>query len=473
VDKNYHSVIIGAGMSGLAAGIRLAQYGKRVLILEKHHLVGGLNSFYSRLGRKFDVGLHAVTNFVRQGIKQSPLNRLLRQLRLTRELFDLCEQNSSRILVGGQALCFTNDFSHFEQQVAEQFPRRIDAFRQLVTRIRHVESHPLEPFVSARKILQEQLQCPRLEDILLLPILFYGGSREDDIDWTSFSILFCSIFLEGLARPFEGVRRILRLLTQRFRELGGERRMRCAVERIDIREQKVRGLVLQDGSYLKAEHILSSIGYVETMRLCGRGDQARASAGKLAFCESIAVLKEEPRELGWDDTIVFFEEQERFHYRQPPGLVGPSSGLLCLPNNYRYGLDRRLPEGILRITQLANADRWKAILADEGPEAYARAKREQAHALFEKAKKILHFLHPSAEAKTPQLLDLDAFTPYTFERFTGHINGAIYGTPHKVFSGQLPFVEGLQLCGTDQGYLGIIGSMLSGISIANRHLRQG
>ncbi|MEZ6147489.1 MAG: NAD(P)-binding protein [Planctomycetaceae bacterium] len=42
----YHTVIIGAGMSGLAAGIRLAYYEKPVCILERHTTIGGLNSFY-------------------------------------------------------------------------------------------------------------------------------------------------------------------------------------------------------------------------------------------------------------------------------------------------------------------------------------------------------------------------------------------------------------------------------------------
>ena len=41
----YDTVIIGAGMSGLAAGIRLAYYDQRVCILERHYTIGGLNSF--------------------------------------------------------------------------------------------------------------------------------------------------------------------------------------------------------------------------------------------------------------------------------------------------------------------------------------------------------------------------------------------------------------------------------------------
>ena len=59
----YDTIIIGAGMSGLAAGIRLAYYDQRVCILERHYAIGGLNSFYRQNDRNYDVGLHAVTNY--------------------------------------------------------------------------------------------------------------------------------------------------------------------------------------------------------------------------------------------------------------------------------------------------------------------------------------------------------------------------------------------------------------------------
>ena len=37
---NYDVIIIGSGLSGLAAGIRLAMFDKKVLIVEKHVEVG-------------------------------------------------------------------------------------------------------------------------------------------------------------------------------------------------------------------------------------------------------------------------------------------------------------------------------------------------------------------------------------------------------------------------------------------------
>ena len=82
--NDYDVVIIGAGMSGLAAGIRLAHFGRRVCIFERHNAVGGLNGFYSIAGRRFDVGLHAMTNFTPPGVRGSPLTKLLRQLQIGR-----------------------------------------------------------------------------------------------------------------------------------------------------------------------------------------------------------------------------------------------------------------------------------------------------------------------------------------------------------------------------------------------------
>ena len=54
---------------------------------------------------------------------------------------------------------------------------------------------------------------------------------------------------------------------------------------------------------------------------------------------------------GWQDTIIFFCDDERFRYRSPRELVDPRSGVVCIPNNYQYGEGRALDEGWLRVTE--------------------------------------------------------------------------------------------------------------------------
>src|SRR5829696_456039 len=105
----YDTLIIGAGFSGLAAAVRLAHYGQKVAVLERHYTIGGLNSFYRLHGRDYDVGLHAVTNFTPKGAKKGPLARLLKQLRFSWDDFALVPQIGSQIAFPGVRLNFGND----------------------------------------------------------------------------------------------------------------------------------------------------------------------------------------------------------------------------------------------------------------------------------------------------------------------------------------------------------------------------
>lgn len=473
MQQHYDAVIIGAGMSGLAAGIRLAMFDKRVLIVERHNAVGGLNSFYSIAGRKYDVGLHAMTNYVPRGTRGAPLTKLLRQLRIPHEAFDLSPQVRSRIAFAGQELTFTNDFAHFEAQVAEAFPAQIDGFRKFTAYLREFDETALErEEVSARDVIAHYLHDPRLIDMLMLPLCYYGSARQNDMDFSQFAIMFRALFFEGFARPFAGVRQVLRVLRERYRECGGQRRMKCGVRRIQARQGRATALELDDGSTLTADNVLSSIGWAETLCLCSdQPDQpAPDKLGPLSFTETLTVLDRQPAELDWKDTIIFFNTAERFHYEAPTELVDPRSGVICLPNNYQYAKDQQLDEGWLRVTALAHPEHWHALYPNQGTEnpAYTQAK---AHWYAELQRVALGVLPgtvtlPQLEAAT---LATDMFTPPTITKFTGHPRGAIYGSPVKNKAGRT-HLENLYLCGTDQGFLGITGAMLSGISMANAHL---
>src|SRR6185295_4499780 len=110
-----------------------------------------------------------------------------------------------------------------------------------------------------------------LIDMLLCPLMFYGSPTPDDMDFTQFAIMFHSIFREGFARPREGVRLILKQLVRRYKELGGELRLRAGVREILTDGERATGVVFDDGSTAGADRILSSAGYVETTRLCKHG----------------------------------------------------------------------------------------------------------------------------------------------------------------------------------------------------------
>ena len=459
---DYDVLIIGAGMSGLAAGIRLAYYDKRVCIIEKHHRVGGLNSFYNRGGRKFDVGLHAVTNYVPVGVRLTPLPKLLRQLKLKREDFALCPQRMSAIKFPGKTLRFNNGLELFVQEVVDNFPAQADNFRKLLKTIfEYDELNLYAKPVSAREIVGSIISDPLLIDMVFCPLMFYGNAQENDIEFSQFVIMFKGIYCEGFARPRAGVRQVLDVLVRKYKSCGGELRMRSAVTSIQATNDRVESIQLENGEVLTTGKILSSAGYVETMRLLSNYDPAgiEDKAGQLSMVEFITVLNRQPAEKGHETTIIFYNNSDRFDYRKPDELVNVSSGVICCPNNFHY--ENPLPEGMIRITNLANFDLWDRL----GEQEYNAQKAAWLGTSLNEVVKLMPDFRDS-------IVFTDVFTPKTIQRFTGHINGAVYGMPNKVKTGRT-HLDNLFICGTDQGFLGIVGAMLSGISIANLHVLQG
>ncbi len=457
----YDTIIIGAGMSGLAAGIRLAHYDQKVCILERHYTIGGLNSFYRVNGRDYDVGLHAVTNFTAKGAKKGPLARILRQLRFKWEDFALAPQKGSRIAFPDVQLRFNNDLDLLRAEVARAFPGQADNFETLIGKIADYDDLDQAAFeLSARRILQQTISEPLLNEMLLCPLMWYGNAAEHDMAWGQFCIMFRSIFMEGFARPYKGVRLILKNLVKRFRSLGGELLLRKGVRKLLVDGNHVQGVELDNGEQLLGKRVLSSAGRLETLRMCTDVSEPDPRlAGQMTFIESISILDREPEKLGNDDTITFYNDSNQFHWQRPEtDLCDTRTGVICSPNNYDYSDEEgKLSDGVVRITTIAHYDRWKQL----GPDEYQRQK--------------LRWYDRSVDASVrftpdfrPYVIDTDLFTPTTITRFTWHDNGAVYGAPDKQLDGTT-HLENLFLCGTDQGYVGIIGAMMSGISMANVH----
>ncbi len=463
MQTHWDAVVIGGGMSGLGAGIRLALFGKKVLLLEQHNLLGGLNSFYFKNGFKYDVGLHAMTNFVPKGTRQKPLTKICRQLRIPYESLALKEQKMSCIRFPDRMLRFNNNFSFFESEIAEKFPSEIDQFRRLVSEINAEDEVSLDerPFLSTRQKLENYFSDPLLSEMLLLPLFYYGSPTPQDIDWRQFVILFKAIYMEGFSRPFGGVRTIIELLRKQYLENGGVLKVKSGVSKLLVRDGHVSEIVLSTGEVIKAKIVLSSIGLAETSALYNNFDDSKNFSKKtLTFLETITILKKRPESFGWPFTIIFYSHSNNVRYDSAEEFLDLDSGVICLPENYES--TEYTNTTTLRTTHLSNFENWHRLPQPD----YLWCKQECLQRSRRNALKIL------GEPKEPlTILDEDIFTPLTIKRYTGHFNGAIYGAQNKIRSGQTE-LKNLFICGTDQGFLGIVGALLSGISIANRYALQ-
>jgi phytoene dehydrogenase-like protein len=237
-------------------------------------------------------------------------------------------------------------------------------------------------------------------------------------------------------------------------------RMKSGVRRLECADGRVKSIALESGEVLTAGTILSSAGYVETLRLLSDYDPAnfKCDIGNISCMESIIVLDREIASMGYDTTIAFYCNSDTFTYRKPDQLIDVSSGVICCPNNFQF--QNPLPEGMIRITNLANFDLWDELSDTE-------YKAQKAAWLQITLNEVVKFIPDFRES----IVFTDVFTPKTIYRFTGHISGAVYGTPNKIKTGRT-HLSNLFICGTDQGFLGVVGAMLSGISMANLHVLQ-
>ena len=457
---SYSLIIIGAGLSGIAAGIRCARFGHKVLILEKHAIAGGLNSYYYRKGRLLETGLHAMTNFADPADKHAPLNILFRQLKLSRKKFSTHEQLSSLIYFPeGRTLKFSNHLGDLREEVARLFPESSESFQELVRIVEAYDPFVNAPYISTRQRLKEILGNEILADMILWPIMMYGSCRENDIDFSQFVIMFRAIYEEGFFRPEGTVKDFLDMLLAHYEHVGGEIRFKSGVRSIRKQNGRVNGVRLESGEEIDCDYVISTAGYPATLDFLGRNEPEKRLPyeGRMSFFEDINIVPIAIRkDLLAEHTIIFYHLDETLNYCRPSEDINPNCGVICFSDNFQgIGLEDTMQ---IRVTHPANYEIWK----NAGKERYEAMKAEASRRSREIVAKIIGNYHE-------KIVYHDSFTPVTVEKFTAKAQGAVYGSPIKLKDGRTDF-ENLFVAGTDQGFLGIVGSMLSGVTIVNEHI---
>lgn len=301
--------------------------------------------------------------------------------------------------------------------------------------------------------------------MLLCPTCYYGSARSDDIDFPTFVMLFDAIFKQGLARPQLGIRAFLDPLCKKLKDLGIERRMNTGVKRLHTKNEKVQVIELESGESLTADQIISTCGGIETELLLvdSKGKNNSTELGEFSVIESISVIQGTPKQFGWEETVIFFNNSEKFHYKCPDELADMRSGVICIPENYKSITEAS--DFKLRITHPANFSKWNGLSKEE----YHEHKSAYESLLLKNGLQYLNDSKMNVESLSKNILMTDTFTPKTIKRFTSHENGTLYGSPSKARDGSTRF-KNLFLAGTDQGYIGIVGAMLGGIAIANNRI---
>lgn len=252
---HYDSIIIGSGIGGLTCANLLAREGLRVLLLERHSVVGGYCSTFRRGGYTFDSATHF---YPLLGNPATLTGKLLSELGVATEWIKMDPVDRFH-LPDGTTFSVPADLDLYFGRLKSLFPAEavaIDAFFDrvrelsllgLLTYFREVPSPRLERHrtVTLRQELDARFRDPKLKLILTADCPHWGSPPSR----TSFifdSMLRLSYFL-GNYYPRGGSQAFADELARRFVERGGEILLNAAARRIVVRDGAARGVEFEAG----------------------------------------------------------------------------------------------------------------------------------------------------------------------------------------------------------------------------------
>jgi phytoene desaturase len=295
-----HAVVIGAGIGGLAAAMRLGAKGWRVTVVDRLDMPGGRGSSITRAGHRFDLGPTIVTvpqtlrdlwaacgrDFDRE-VDLRPLDPFY-QVRwpdgssfTVRQSTDAMRAEVARLSPG--------DVAGFDRFLKDAETRYWFGFEDLGRR-------PMDSLWELIKVLPKfawlradrsvashvarRVRDPRLRMALSFHPLFIGG---DPFHVTSMYALVAHLEKEfGVHYAIGGVAAIARAMAGVIADQGGSLLLGAEADEILVRDGRAAGLRLADGTEIAADLVISNAdaGHTYT-RLLRNHPRKRWTDGKL------------------------------------------------------------------------------------------------------------------------------------------------------------------------------------------------
>ena len=271
-----HAVVIGAGLGGLAASLRLRALGYRVTVLEALDQAGGRARVFRRGGFTFDAGPTVLTApylldelFALHGrhmadyVKLVPVDPFYRVLFTDGSRFDYFGDDERLLAqiaafnpadVDGYRRLAAKAEQIFEvgyTQLADQpFHRPADMLRVLPQMLR-LRSHR-----SVHAMVADHIRDERLRRALTFEPLLVGGNP-----FTTTSIYLLIHWLErkwGVHFALGGTASVVAALAALMEEVGVEMRLSTPVETIEVEKGRARAVRTAHGERLPAEVIVAN-----------------------------------------------------------------------------------------------------------------------------------------------------------------------------------------------------------------------
>ncbi|MBW7475090.1 NAD(P)/FAD-dependent oxidoreductase [Paenibacillus oenotherae] len=482
----YDAIIIGAGLGGLTAGSILAKNGYKVLMLEKHRIVGGFATIFRRKKWAFDVSLHSLCGLAEGG----RMNKIFHDL----GILDKVKFHRSTVLYkawfpdfeihadGDLEVYKSTLFAHFPEE-REGINGLFDTFLQ----IRDEILNPKGPIDALKKYHEATLQDMINEFITDLRLQSIIGQLSGYFSlppaelsgimfayaWTDYHI-YGGFYPDGRSQDISNALRDV-ILENNGLILTGE----------EVTEIKIDGTALKTvhtkkGGVYQASKVISNADPLQTLSLVKSDNPIskrfvdRVSGIVPSYsCIQLYLIVDCNFAEEYDERNHEVFVNEDYHINGVTehisnGHYDKMSYCITLYDNLVPNYQQADGSTII-LTQWVDYEDW-AHLSEED---YTDKKRKLTDLLIARLEK----LYPSISTK---ILHAELATPKTVKRYTNHYNGAVYGAAPTVAQsmnrGVSPVtpIKDLFLIGgwvrPGAGYSGVIsgGYDLANLMLANK-----
>ncbi|MBU8910349.1 MAG: NAD(P)/FAD-dependent oxidoreductase [Desulfobacterales bacterium] len=482
MDKSiYDTIIIGSGISGMAAGIMLAKEGEKALVLEQHSIAGGMTQTYSRKGKIFPTGVHRLGS-LKPG---QPLWYYFTYLDIMDklDLVKLSDDCFERVYFPTNNYKIPTGHDNFQNKLIKNFPDQEKSIATYFSDLKHVISNigMYDPGIIPKKDLSLRHTGPleeylksidisgRLKSLLTANSPLYGISSKECPLLIHFivsdSYLNSSFRINELNTPFSDT------LADSFKAKGGKIYVNSHVKKLIIKNKTVIGVILDNNERLFSKKIIFSGHPSLILDICPSELFRPAFRNRLNQANTPGLFGVA---LKWTKNNCPLEKNDTYIYDS-------------WDVNYQYGRDNILqddPLGMVYLSALPDKDKSNknfAVTALTGISSretcllkkyYKESKNNKYKAAKNKiTQKILNHIKQVYPDIFENIEVADTYSPITFQRYTLTKNGSAYGiqkTAQRFLEGMFhpaTKIRNLFLTGQSIGFNGIHGSIVSSVNL--------